>query len=342
MHTLKISVLDPATVPGGYSFARVKEELGRRMHLLPPFRRRLVDVPVRPPPPAVDRGSRLRSRLAHPPGGRAGARGPARVLRADLRRRQPPARPAPPAVGDLGRRGPRRRPGRLRRPSCTTAWPTAWRPPRCWPTCWRPSPTRSSPGRPIARGCPIRSRDAGGSCSARWSTWCARSLGLPALLGRTIAGHAQGRRGCARPTPTCPSATPLNTPKTRFNGSLTPHRIFATTTVSLDEVKAVRQGLRRDASTTWCSACAPAPWSATSTSTASTRTSRSWPACRSRPRARPTRRGWRATACPTCSCPSGPTSTIRSPGSTPSTTAPSWPRRCSGPWARTCSPTGAS
>jgi diacylglycerol O-acyltransferase len=45
MHTLKISIVDPATVPGGYSFARVGEVLGERLHLLPPFRRRLVEVP---------------------------------------------------------------------------------------------------------------------------------------------------------------------------------------------------------------------------------------------------------------------------------------------------------
>ncbi len=46
MHTLKIAVLDPATVPGGYSFPRVKQVLQERLHLLPPFRRRLVPVPL--------------------------------------------------------------------------------------------------------------------------------------------------------------------------------------------------------------------------------------------------------------------------------------------------------
>jgi diacylglycerol O-acyltransferase len=45
MHTLKIAVVDPSSVPGGYSFARFKEELGKRLHLLPPFRRRIVPVP---------------------------------------------------------------------------------------------------------------------------------------------------------------------------------------------------------------------------------------------------------------------------------------------------------
>src|SRR5206468_707005 len=45
MHTLKIAILDPSTVPGGYSFQGVKEVLAERLHLLPPFRRRLVEVP---------------------------------------------------------------------------------------------------------------------------------------------------------------------------------------------------------------------------------------------------------------------------------------------------------
>jgi WS/DGAT/MGAT family acyltransferase len=47
MHTLKVAVLDPSTVPGGYSFERVAEVLGERLHLLPAFRRRVVEVPLR-------------------------------------------------------------------------------------------------------------------------------------------------------------------------------------------------------------------------------------------------------------------------------------------------------
>jgi diacylglycerol O-acyltransferase len=47
MHTLKYTVLDVSTVPGGYDFARFQHELERRLHLLPPFRRRIVEVPGR-------------------------------------------------------------------------------------------------------------------------------------------------------------------------------------------------------------------------------------------------------------------------------------------------------
>ncbi len=47
MHTLKIAVLEPPHDPEGYSFDRFKRVLGERLHALPPFRRRLVEVPGR-------------------------------------------------------------------------------------------------------------------------------------------------------------------------------------------------------------------------------------------------------------------------------------------------------
>ena len=47
MHTLKISVVDASGVAGGYTFTRFKDVLAERLHLLPPFRRRIVEVPGR-------------------------------------------------------------------------------------------------------------------------------------------------------------------------------------------------------------------------------------------------------------------------------------------------------
>jgi diacylglycerol O-acyltransferase len=38
-------VFDPSTAPGGYSFAKVRRLVEDRLHLIPPFRRRRVDVP---------------------------------------------------------------------------------------------------------------------------------------------------------------------------------------------------------------------------------------------------------------------------------------------------------
>ncbi|MDQ3106772.1 MAG: wax ester/triacylglycerol synthase family O-acyltransferase [Actinomycetota bacterium] len=45
MHVASTAVFDPSTVPGGYTFEGVKELVASRLHLLPPFRRRLVEVP---------------------------------------------------------------------------------------------------------------------------------------------------------------------------------------------------------------------------------------------------------------------------------------------------------
>lgn len=45
MHVAMTMVLDPATMPGGYSFDKIKRFIGDRLHLVPPFRRRLAEVP---------------------------------------------------------------------------------------------------------------------------------------------------------------------------------------------------------------------------------------------------------------------------------------------------------
>lgn len=46
MHVAMTMVLDPSSVPGGYSFGRIKEFIAGRIHLVPPFRRRLAEVPL--------------------------------------------------------------------------------------------------------------------------------------------------------------------------------------------------------------------------------------------------------------------------------------------------------
>ena len=41
------AIFDPSTMPDGYSFEKVKEFIQSRLHLVPPFRRRVVEVPFR-------------------------------------------------------------------------------------------------------------------------------------------------------------------------------------------------------------------------------------------------------------------------------------------------------
>jgi|SRR5581483_11213014 len=45
MHVASTCVFDPGTVPGGYSFAKVRDLVADRLPLLPPFRRRLALIP---------------------------------------------------------------------------------------------------------------------------------------------------------------------------------------------------------------------------------------------------------------------------------------------------------
>ena len=46
MHVLGVAVVDPLTAPKGFTYRSVRELLEGRLHLLPPFRRRLVEVPL--------------------------------------------------------------------------------------------------------------------------------------------------------------------------------------------------------------------------------------------------------------------------------------------------------
>lgn len=45
LHVMGILVLDPTTVPGGYTFDGFRRALADRLHLVPPLRRRLLEIP---------------------------------------------------------------------------------------------------------------------------------------------------------------------------------------------------------------------------------------------------------------------------------------------------------
>jgi WS/DGAT/MGAT family acyltransferase len=47
MHVAMTAIFDPSTMPGGYEFTKIKDFIASRLHLVPPFRRRLVTVPFR-------------------------------------------------------------------------------------------------------------------------------------------------------------------------------------------------------------------------------------------------------------------------------------------------------
>jgi diacylglycerol O-acyltransferase len=64
--------------------------------------------------------------------------------------------------------------------------------------------------------------------------------GLPGLARRT-ARNLAGLRAHRRDADVRPPLPVLHTPRTRFNTALTPHRAFATATVALDDVRAVKR-----------------------------------------------------------------------------------------------------
>jgi WS/DGAT/MGAT family acyltransferase len=75
MHVASVCVFDPSTVPGGYSFEKVRKLVGERLPLLPPFRRRLVEIPFQLhhplwiEDPAFDLDYHLRRAALPSPGG---------------------------------------------------------------------------------------------------------------------------------------------------------------------------------------------------------------------------------------------------------------------------------
>jgi diacylglycerol O-acyltransferase len=46
MHVCAVIIVDPSTMPGGYSFDAIKQTFANRMHLVPQFRRRLATIPL--------------------------------------------------------------------------------------------------------------------------------------------------------------------------------------------------------------------------------------------------------------------------------------------------------
>ncbi|WP_436796047.1 WS/DGAT/MGAT family O-acyltransferase [Actinospongicola halichondriae] len=46
MHVAQTAIFDTSTVPGGYEFSKIKDHIRSRLHLVPPFRRRVVEVPL--------------------------------------------------------------------------------------------------------------------------------------------------------------------------------------------------------------------------------------------------------------------------------------------------------
>jgi WS/DGAT/MGAT family acyltransferase len=238
-HVALAAVLDPSTMPCGYSFERIRDHIARRVHLVPPFRRRVVEVPLRLHHPVWvdDAGFRIerhvkRAALPAPGGGREFAELVGHIASIRLDRSRPlwemwvveglernrigliakvhhsamdgaSAAELMPAFFDL-------------EPDTEPVEPPPWEPeppPDDWELLGFAGASRL------------------------------RALGtLPGLVRRT--GDALGDiRRTRQKTPGRAGGTPLTAPRAPFNGPLTPERSVAFARIPLDEVKQVRSVL---------------------------------------------------------------------------------------------------
>jgi diacylglycerol O-acyltransferase len=239
MHTLKFAVLDVSSLPGGYDFSRFRAELEPRLHLLPPFRRRVVEVP---------------GRLHHP----VWVEDPNFDLDHHLRRVGVPPPGDPRSVDDVI--------------ADIASWPLDRRRP-----LWEIWVLEGLEGGKVGFLAKIHHAVADGVAAAellanvmtvgqepsepppgdgwrgeplpgRWHLLVAALFDLvrtlaavPALLKRTVVGiRRAGRHRKIVDADAAPPVPLLHTPKTPFNGALTAQRSFATTTVSLEDVKRVK------------------------------------------------------------------------------------------------------
>jgi len=241
MHTLKISVLDTSTMPGGYSFDRVKQELQRRLHLLPPFRRRLVEIPggLHHPlwieDPDFDLDHHVRSIRAPAPGSHHEF---CAVISEIASRPLDRHRPLWEIWVVEGL--PDGRVGFVAKIHHSVADGVAAA--ELLANVLTPDAEAGAPPPPARPWQPER---VPSKLALVWGALVAIVTGylsLPRLLRSTARGlravtKVRKRHAGEGTSP----PTPFATPNTRFNGALTPNRIFAATTLSLDDVKTVRQ-----------------------------------------------------------------------------------------------------
>jgi diacylglycerol O-acyltransferase len=238
MHTLKVAVVDPSTDPNGYSFERVGEALQQRLHLVPSFRRRLVDVPLQLhhpvwiEDPAFDLHAHLHRAVLPAPGGHQELDDlMSEIVSTPLDR----SRPLWELWAVEGLAG-----GHVAFVSkihhCLADGVKAA---QLLATVLDEQPDAPEPEREDWHPEPPPSRR---TLLLDAIKDLAREIArLPKLLGRTFRGVRAAAR--ARRSRDVSPPLPFSTPKLSFNTALSPHRRFVTTSLSLTEVKAIKKAL---------------------------------------------------------------------------------------------------
>lgn len=236
MHVSAIVLLDPGDRPGGFSFDEFRRRVASRIHLVPQFRWKLVEVPL-----GLDRPGWVED--------------PDFDIDAHIRRIGVPPPGAPEQVGNLvgdlvSIKLDRRRPlwefwiiegiedGRVALLAKihhsiidgVSGSELATVLLDLEPDPEPPPPEEERPVDPVPASVELFARGALSTATVPFRI--ARFAGQTLKQGITFLGFQ--RR-------TAPPPVPFQAPRTRFNAELTPHRRFAYTSVSLDEVKRIRR-----------------------------------------------------------------------------------------------------
>lgn len=237
MHVSAVLIADPSGVPGGFDVDRLRSEVTERLHLAPQFRWRLVEVPFgldRPvfvEDPSFDINAHIRRIGVPPPGG-------------------------PEQLGNLigeivGIKLDRRKPlwefwvidgleddkvailakvhhsiidGVSGTELATVLMDTEPDPPRVAP------PDEPPPVEPIPNSWELMARGVLHTVATPYRA--ARLVRGSVMQGLRFAGFRRGEN---------PPVAPFQAPRTLFNTELTPHRRFCYASVSLDQVRHVKQ-----------------------------------------------------------------------------------------------------
>ncbi|HXQ60512.1 MAG TPA: wax ester/triacylglycerol synthase family O-acyltransferase [Acidimicrobiales bacterium] len=240
MHVSMAAVFDPSTVPGGYSFEKMRDLVGSRLAVAPVFRRRLVEVPLRLGHPYwsddgdLDLGYHIRRAALPSPGG------PDELAR---------------YVGDVsGRQLDRTRPlwemhvveglahghvGVVAKFHHSTIDGVSAAELLTQLFDLEPDPparvlTESTPG-------PETVPSDLSLVARALATRVAAPVDIARLAWRT--GRSILKVGRVRRSPAAKGALPLTTPRTSLNAAISPHRKVAFASVSLDDVKELKRAL---------------------------------------------------------------------------------------------------
>ncbi len=238
MHTLKVALLDPSTMAGGYSFERFRQELAARLHLLPPFRRRIVEVPfglnhpVWIEDPDFDLDHHVHQHRVPAPGTRVQMDDAiAEIAGHPLDRGRPLWEIR---VLDGLEDGTVAFVTKIHHSLADGVAAAAM-----LANVMTTAPDEAHPPPPVERWTPEPVPPAWRLVVHAVVDGLARMRFLPALVGRTVRGVREVGRHRRR-SEVSPPRPIVDVPTTSFNASLTPNRSFATTSLALEDFKTVK------------------------------------------------------------------------------------------------------